>query len=56
MSVRKGNKQVNMQHTCKYKNNNKQLVYIYRDFAKAKTFYFKCDIKGKTEHATAIQK
>ena len=40
-----------------------QLVYIYRDFAKAETFSCKCihqttdqrDIKGKTKQATVVQ-
>ena len=52
-------KQVNRQQQhCK------QLVYIYRDLANAKTSSFKgihytvlvCDVKGMTEKATAIQK
>ena len=53
ISIKKAYKQVNRQQQhCK------QLVYIYRDFAKKKTFSFKCihqtanqpsDIKGKIQ-------
>ena len=41
---KKGDKQV-----------NRQFYYIYRDLEKAEIFYYKGDIKGKTEQATAIQ-
>ena len=51
ISIKKADKQVNRQQQhCK------QLVYIYRDFAKAKMLSFKCNIKGKTEQATILER
>ena len=65
MQYKKGNKQVNRQQqhykdNVKQINNNKQLLYIYtgKDILLQVHLSdcFPCDIKGKTEQSTGIQK